>query len=114
MYMKGIVSLRALSTYPYSSAASLHTTMALEKQTYTHRRLLQTRGSRIITGVIVVIAILAIVIPTAVVVSLRKKSDNMGPKSTVFVPLYVYPAPGAWTPLEEVYVMFSFSLDTPH
>ncbi|KAL1986696.1 hypothetical protein VTN96DRAFT_5901 [Rasamsonia emersonii] len=26
----------------------------------------------------------------------------MGPKSTVFVPLYVYPAPGAWTPLEEV------------
>ncbi|KAJ5096472.1 Spherulation-specific family 4 [Penicillium alfredii] len=26
----------------------------------------------------------------------------MGPKSKVFVPLYVYPAPGAWTPLENV------------
>ncbi|KAI9927822.1 hypothetical protein ASPWEDRAFT_41943 [Aspergillus wentii DTO 134E9] len=26
----------------------------------------------------------------------------MGPKSKVFVPLYVYPAPGAWDPLEEV------------
>ncbi|KAA8645894.1 spherulation-specific family 4 protein [Aspergillus tanneri] len=26
----------------------------------------------------------------------------MGPKAKVFVPLYVYPAPGAWTPLENV------------
>ncbi|KAF9892844.1 hypothetical protein FE257_000433 [Aspergillus nanangensis] len=26
----------------------------------------------------------------------------MGPKAKVFVPLYVYPTPGAWTPLEEV------------
>lgn len=26
----------------------------------------------------------------------------MGPKSKVFVPLYVYPAPGAWSPLEDV------------
>ncbi|EAW09379.1 spherulation-specific family 4 protein [Aspergillus clavatus NRRL 1] len=26
----------------------------------------------------------------------------MGPKSKVFVPLYVYPAPGAWDPLEDV------------
>jgi len=26
----------------------------------------------------------------------------MGPKSTVFIPLYIYPAPGAWTPLENV------------
>ncbi|KAB8077568.1 Spherulation-specific family 4 [Aspergillus leporis] len=64
------------------------------------RRCLQTRRSRIILGVFVFIAILAVVIPPAVVVTLRKK-NSMGPKANIFVPLYVYPAPGAWDPLEE-------------
>ena len=50
------------------------------------------------------IVILAIAIPPAVVVTLRKR-NAMGPKSTVFIPLYIYPAPGAWTPLENVYVL---------
>ena len=63
----------------------------------------QTRRSRLSLAIFAFIAILAIVIPPAVVVTLRKK-NNMGPKSRVFVPLYVYPAPGAWTPLENVYV----------
>jgi hypothetical protein len=66
-----------------------------------NRRCLQSRRSRILLAVFVFIAILAVVIPPAVVVTLHKKND-MGPKSKVFVPLYVYPAPGAWTPLEDV------------
>ncbi|RHZ65347.1 spherulation-specific family 4 protein [Aspergillus thermomutatus] len=64
-------------------------------------RCLQSRRSRITLAVLVFIAVLAAVIPPAVVVTLHKKND-MGPKSKVFVPLYVYPAPGAWTPLEDV------------
>jgi len=67
------------------------------------RRCPQTRRSRVILVIFAIIAILAIVIPPAVVVTLRKE-NNMGPKSRVFFPLYVYPAPGAWTPLENVYV----------
>lgn len=66
--------------------------------------LFKSRRSRIILGILVCIAILAVVVPPAVVVTLRKKR-SMGPKSKVFVPLYVYPAPGAWTPLEKVYVL---------
>lgn len=67
------------------------------------RRCLQSRRSRIILGVFVFIAILAVVIPPAVVDTLRKK-NSMGPKANIFVPLYVYPAPGAWDPLEAEYV----------
>lgn len=73
------------------------------------RRCLQSRRSRIILGVFVFIAILAVVIPPAVVVTLRKK-NSMGPKANIFVPLYVYPAPGAWDPLEAEYVWFFFFL----
>ncbi|CAI7667576.1 unnamed protein product [Penicillium manginii] len=67
------------------------------------RGCLKSRRSRIIAGLIVLIVILAAVIPPVVVTTLRKKHNNsMGPKSKVFVPLYVYPAPGAWSPLEDV------------
>lgn len=66
-----------------------------------NRRCLQSRRSRILLAVVAFIAVLAVVIPPAVVVTLHKK-NSMGPKAKVFVPLYVYPAPGAWTPLEEV------------
>jgi hypothetical protein len=48
--------------------------------------------------------ILVAIIPAVVVTTLHKK-NSMGPKSKVFVPLYVYPAAGAWSPLEEVYVL---------
>ncbi|KAJ5885019.1 hypothetical protein N7495_009529 [Penicillium taxi] len=47
------------------------------------------------------IIVCAAVIPAAVVTTLHKK-HNMGPKSKVFIPLYVYPDPGAWSPLEKV------------
>lgn len=67
------------------------------------RGFLKSRRSRIILAIFVLIAILAVVIPPAVVVTLRKK-NSMGPKSKVFVPLYIYPAPGTWDPLENVYV----------
>lgn len=77
--------------------------MALEKSVR-GGSLLRSRRCRVLLGIFIFIAILAVVIPPAVVITLRKKK-SMGPKSKVFVPLYVYPAPGAWTPLEEVYVL---------
>lgn len=77
------------------------------------RECLKSRRSRVILALIVLIVICAAVIPSVVVTQTRKKDNNsMGPKSKVFVPLYVYPAPGAWAPLEEVYVLpFLFGLD---
>lgn len=78
------------------------------------RDCLKSRRSRIVLATVVLIVILAAVIPPVVITTLRKK-NSMGPKSKVFVPLYVYPAPGAWTALEEVYVSPSHSapLDPP-
>ncbi|RDH29739.1 cell surface spherulin 4-like protein [Aspergillus welwitschiae] len=64
------------------------------------RRCLQSRRSRLILAILVFIALLAVVIPPAVVLTLHK--FTMGPKASIFVPLYVYPAPGAWDPLEKV------------
>ncbi|PGH09661.1 hypothetical protein AJ79_05627 [Helicocarpus griseus UAMH5409] len=32
---------------------------------------------------------------------IERQYDNMGPKATIFVPLYIYPEPGAWDPLYE-------------
>ena len=46
-------------------------------------------------------AVLAIVIPVAVMFGRKKKAAP--PKSTILVPLYVYPAPGAWDPLFTAY-----------
>lgn len=80
------------------------------------RGCLKSRRSRIIAGLVAFVVILAAIIPPVVVTTLNKKNNNsMGPKSKVFVPLYVYPAPGAWSPLEDVYVSpFPFSpIQTP-
>lgn len=71
----------------------------MNSQKLANNRFLQSKRSCLLAFIVLVL-ILAIVIPPAVVVPLRNKS--MGPKSKVFVPLYVYPAPGAWTPLENV------------
>lgn len=73
----------------------------MNSQKLANSRFLQSKRSCLLAFIVLVL-ILAIIIPPAVVVPLRKKS--MGPKSKVFVPLYVYPAPGAWAPLENVYV----------
>ncbi|KAJ5780689.1 hypothetical protein N7457_005849 [Penicillium paradoxum] len=64
------------------------------------RGCLKSKRSRFILAIVVLIVIIAAVVPS-VVVTTRKK-NSMGPKAKVFVPLYVYPAPEAWTPLEEV------------
>ncbi|KAJ6117524.1 hypothetical protein N7512_007249 [Penicillium capsulatum] len=70
---------------------------------HVHKRgCLKSLRSRVILAVIVLIVICAAVIPSVVVTQTRQKQRSMGPKSKVFVPLYVYPAPGAWTPLEDV------------
>ncbi|KAL4882771.1 cell surface spherulin 4-like protein [Aspergillus karnatakaensis] len=63
---------------------------------------LRSRRSRIIAAALAFVAILAIVLPTAIIVSRRKDNNKMGPPAKVFVPLYVYPAPGAWDPLMNV------------
>ncbi|KAJ5306429.1 hypothetical protein N7508_005444 [Penicillium antarcticum] len=66
------------------------------------RGCLKSTRSRIILAIVALIVIIAAVVPSVVVTTLNKKKNNMGPKAKVFVPLYVYPAPGAWTPLENV------------
>jgi hypothetical protein len=62
----------------------------------------RSRRCKVLSGILVAIGVLAIVIPTTVVEVLKHKKSTMGPKANVFVPLYVYPSPGAWTPLEHV------------
>ncbi|KAL4992058.1 Spherulation-specific family 4 [Aspergillus falconensis] len=74
--------------------------MGIEKHVR-ERRCLRSRRSRLIVAALVFVAILAIVFPTSIIVT-RRKDNNMGPKAKVFVPLYVYPAPGAWDPLVNV------------
>lgn len=66
------------------------------------RTCLKSKRSRFILAIVVLIVIIAAVVPSVVVTTLKK--NNMGPKAKVFVPLYVYPAPEAWAPLENVYV----------
>ena len=62
-----------------------------------HRR--PTRRGWLLIAVAVAILTLIVVIPLAVVLSRRAR--GMGPKSSVIVPLYVYPSPGAWDPLHQ-------------
>ncbi|KAH8694064.1 Spherulation-specific family 4 [Talaromyces proteolyticus] len=63
----------------------------------------RNRRCKFVSGLLVAIGIIAIVVPTTVVEVLKhKKLADMGPKAKVFVPLYVYPSPGAWGPLEQV------------
>jgi hypothetical protein len=56
-----------------------------------------TGQRRYLLWALLAIILLAIVVPLTVMFSKKKKSAP--PKSTVLVPLYVYPAPGAWEPL---------------
>ncbi|KAJ5520395.1 Spherulation-specific family 4 [Penicillium fimorum] len=75
--------------------------MADPEKHVSKRTCLKTKRSRFILAIVVLIVIIAAVVPSVVVTTLQKK-NNMGPKAKVFVPLYVYPAPEAWTPLENV------------
>ncbi|KAJ5154294.1 Spherulation-specific family 4 [Penicillium coprophilum] len=75
--------------------------MADPEKHVSKRTCLKSKRSRFILAVGLLIVIIAAVVPSVVVTTLRKK-NNMGPKAKVFVPLYVYPAPGAWAPLENV------------
>jgi hypothetical protein len=76
------------------------------------RGCLKSTRSRIILAIVALIVIIVAVVPSVVVTTLHKK-NSMGPKAKVFVPLYVYPAPGAWTPLENVYVLTLFIPPVP-
>ena len=76
------------------------------------RGCLRSRKSRIIVSIVIFLVICAVIIPSVVVTELHKK-NSMGPKSKIIVPLYVYPAPGAWNPLEDVYVSIFIAAQTP-
>ncbi len=52
---------------------------------------------RYLSWILLAITVLAIVVP--VTIRFSKMSKSAPPKSTVLLPLYVYPAPGAWEPL---------------
>jgi hypothetical protein len=75
------------------------------KKHVSKRACLKSKRSRFILAIIILIVIIAVV-PSVVVTTIKK--NNMGPRAKVFVPLYVYPAPEAWAPLENVYVPISF------
>lgn len=83
---------------------SVHTKCYASMRSQKHVRGVAVSRSKLkwmIWALITLIAILAIAISPAVVATLRKE-NAMGPKSTVLIPLYIYPGPGAWTPLENV------------
>ena len=80
---------------------STMSTMALEEKHVSRRDCLKPKRSRFLLAAVVFIVLCAAIIPAVVVTTLRKQ-NSMGPKSKVFVPLYIYPAPGAWSPLENV------------
>ncbi|RMD42867.1 hypothetical protein DV735_g2291, partial [Chaetothyriales sp. CBS 134920] len=66
-----------------------------------YKQTTRSRWRRIAIIVVVVIAALcALIIPLAVV--LPGKGRPHGEPSSVLLPLYVYPSPGAWDPLHEV------------
>lgn len=52
---------------------------------------------RYLLWTLLAVSVLAIVVPVTVMFSKKKKSAP--PKSSILIPLYVYPAPGAWDPL---------------
>lgn len=58
-----------------------------------------TRRVWLFVSALVGVLALAIIVPLAIV--LPRRARNMAPKSSVIVPLYVYPALGAWDPLHE-------------
>ncbi|KAL3477505.1 hypothetical protein BJX99DRAFT_226011 [Aspergillus californicus] len=66
------------------------------------RRWFRSRRSRVAALALAFVATLAIILPPAILVPLRRDNSDMGPKAKVFVPLYVYPSPGAWDPLLSV------------
>jgi hypothetical protein len=88
------------------NSVTTYTNMSDTSEKHVSKRgCLKSTRSRIILAIVALIVIIAAVVPSVVVTTLHKKNNSMGPKAKVFVPLYVYPAPGAWTPLENVYVL---------
>jgi hypothetical protein len=88
------------------NSVTTYTNMSDTSEKHVSKRgCLKSTRSRIILAIVALVVIIAAVVPSVVVTTLHKKNNSMGPKAKVFVPLYVYPAPGAWTPLENVYVL---------
>lgn len=64
---------------------------------HTKRKFTAFGPRRYLFWALLAITVLAIAVPAAAMFSKRKKTTP--PKSSILVPLYVYPAPGAWEPL---------------
>lgn len=62
-----------------------------------HRKSTRSRRLLIALVALVILVLLAIIIPLALI--LPKESVPQILKSNVLVPLYIYPAANAWTPL---------------
>ena len=57
----------------------------------------RSRRFKIILAAVVIVVLLLIIIPLAVVLPKRKKSTH--PICSILLPLYIYPADGAWDPI---------------
>jgi hypothetical protein len=64
---------------------------------HTKRKSTACGPRRYLLWIILAIIVLAVLAPTVAMFS--KKNKAIPPKSNILVPLYVYPAPGAWEPL---------------
>ena len=62
----------------------------------------RTKRFRFFVAFLTITVILAITIPLAAFFIKRQQHRTMAPRSNLLVPLYVYPAPGAWSPLHDV------------
>jgi hypothetical protein len=73
--------------------------MGLRKQEQNRCYILSKR--KYLLCALLAVTIIAIVVPVGVMFGKKKKASP--PKSTILVPLYVYPAPGAWDPMLTAY-----------
>jgi len=60
-------------------------------------RTFRTKSGRIRWLLVALVVLLAIIIPLAVILPRQKASAGL--RSTILVPLYIYPGPGAWDAL---------------
>ena len=57
------------------------------------------RSKWCITAVVVVVLVVVAAVVAGVAVALSNKKESRGLLTTILVPLYIYPDPGAWDPL---------------
>jgi flagellar basal body-associated protein FliL len=63
-----------------------------------HRETRRSRRNWWILAIVALVVLIVVIVPTAVVLTDKKHQSN-GLRSSVLLPLYVYPLAGAWQPL---------------